>query len=179
MSVRAIALGAAAILLLAACSSSKHSTALGTTSSPASSTAAVAAGSTVKVSADEGHLVGPNGHVLYANTVDTSASIQCAGTCAQAWPPLTGTPAAGSGIDAAKLGTATRADGSTQVTYAGHPLYFYAEDSGSDDKYGQGVADGGGKWGIVSPAGALDTTKPVNTESPSGSATMTTGGNGY
>ena len=178
MSARAIAIGSAAILLLAACSSSKTTASSGGTSSPASSTAAVAAGSTVTVSIDEGHLVGPNGHVLYANTVDTTSSIQCTGMCATNWPPLAGTPAAGTGIDASKLGTAKRADGTTQVTYAGHPLYAFKQDSGSDDKYGQGLADGGGRWGIVSAAGMLDTSTSTGGESPSTSPTeqMTSGG---
>ena len=174
MSVRAIAIGSAAILLLAACSSSKHTASSGSTSTPPSR-AAVAAGSAVKVSVDEGHLVGPDGHVLYANTVDTASSIKCAGVCATNWPPLTGTPSAGSGLDAAELGTAMRPDGGTQVTYDGHPLYYFTQDSGTDDKYGQGLADGGGKWGLVSPAGALDTSTPAGSESPSESMTTRSG----
>jgi predicted lipoprotein with Yx(FWY)xxD motif len=167
--------GAAAVAMLAtACSSSKSST--GTTTPPATTSAGVAATSTaasVKVSVDEGHLVGPNGHVLYANTVDTAASISCTGTCAQAWPPLTGTPTAGSGVTAGMLSTTTRPDGTMQVTYNGHPLYYFARDSGTDDKYGQGVADNGGKWGLVLPAGTLNTA-PAPAES-----STTSGYSGY
>ena len=83
----------------------------------------------------------------------------CSGPCAQAWPPLTtkGQPKAGSGVTASKLTTATRSDGSTQVVYAGHPLYFFAGDTSPGMTNGQGINNFGGQWWLISPAGAAIT----------------------
>jgi predicted lipoprotein with Yx(FWY)xxD motif len=76
----------------------------------------------------------------------------CQGDCLVTWPPLarTGTPTAGTGVDAAKIGTITRSDGSSQVTYAGWPLYHFAADAAPGDVMGQGV---GGVWFAVLPDG--------------------------
>ena len=74
------------------------------------------------------------------------------GNCATNWPPLltNGTPVAGTGVDASKFGTTTRADGTTQVTYNGWPLYYYAKDQQPGDTNGDGV---GNVWYLVSPTG--------------------------
>ena len=71
------------------------------------------------------------------------------------WPPLAaaGKPAAGAGIDAAKLGTTKRADGSTEVTYNGHPLYTYAGDTATGQTSGQGLDDFGAEWYALSATG--------------------------
>lgn len=89
---------------------------------------------------------------LYLFTDDSAGESVCYDECAAAWPPLTtsGEPQAGEGVDASELGATERDDGGMQVTYAGHPLYFFAEDSAAGDANGQGV---GGKWYVVSPAG--------------------------
>lgn len=98
-------------------------------------------------------LVDATGRTLYLFTPDTGGTSTCYGQCATAWPPLltSGTPVAGSGVDASLLGTTTRTDGSVQVTYAGHPLYYFAKDSAPGQTNGEGV---GGVWYAVSPAGA-------------------------
>ncbi len=83
-------------------------------------------------------LVTSTGRTLYAYKKDTSSKSNCTGTCASVWPPLTGTPHAGPGVSASKLGTISRGGGVRQVTYAGHPLYTFVSDSGSSTK-GQGV----------------------------------------
>jgi predicted lipoprotein with Yx(FWY)xxD motif len=57
---------------------------------------------------------------------------------------------AGEGVDATLLGTITRDDGSTQVTYNGWPLYYFHEDVAAGDTNGQGVE---GVWFLVSPEG--------------------------
>jgi predicted lipoprotein with Yx(FWY)xxD motif len=90
---------------------------------------------------------------VYLYTPDTGSSSTCTGACAAAWPPVTthGAPTASGGASAGKLGTTTRTDGTTQVTYAGHPLYYYAKDGDSEDAYGQGV---GGIWYVLDAAGA-------------------------
>jgi predicted lipoprotein with Yx(FWY)xxD motif len=60
---------------------------------------------------------------------------------------------AGTGLDATLLGTITRDDGTMQVTYNGHPLYTFANDTGSDNAAGQGMQDNGGTWNLISSSG--------------------------
>ena len=102
-------------------------------------------------------LVGADGNTLYVFTKDGPNKSNCSGRCAQTWPPHTtaGEPTAGEGITASMLGTITREDGSTQVTYNHHPLYCFANDEKPGDTNGQGF---GGAWFAVSPAGDPITT---------------------
>jgi predicted lipoprotein with Yx(FWY)xxD motif len=97
-------------------------------------------------------LVDDKGMTLYLFTKDTPNTSNCYDKCATAWPPLltTGSPVAGTGIDASKLGTTKRKDGSIQVSYAGWPLYYYANDAKAGDTTGQNV---GSVWFVISPAG--------------------------
>jgi predicted lipoprotein with Yx(FWY)xxD motif len=101
------------------------------------------------------YLVDGTGKSLYLFAIDTGGKSRCSGPCAQAWPPLTtkGQPKAGSGVTASKLTTTTRSDGSTQVVYAGHPLYFFAGDTSAGATNGQGINNFGGQWWLVAPAG--------------------------
>ncbi len=85
-------------------------------------------------------LVTSGGRTLYQYKKDSNGKSNCTGTCAAIWPPLTGSPKAGPGVSKSKLGTISRGRGPRQVTYAGHPLYTFASDSGSSTK-GQGVND--------------------------------------
>ena len=74
---------------------------------------------------------------------------ECDGACASAWPPLTtsGKPTAGAGVvAAASSGTAKRPDGTTGVTYDGHPLYTYAGDGAPGQTAGEGLTDYGAPW---------------------------------
>ena len=106
-------------------------------------------------------LVGANGRTLYLFTADKGAKSACYGQCATFWPPLiAGTPTAGTGLNASKLGTTKRKDGKLQVTYNGHPLYFFQPDKKPGDIKGQGYVHFGGAWWTVSAAGAKVTTKP-------------------
>ena len=90
---------------------------------------------------------------LYLYTKDTPNTSSCIDTCIDTWPPLltNGKPRAGTGVDASKLGTLVRSDGTTQVTYNGWPLYYYSNDVNSGDTTGQKVD---GVWFVISPAGA-------------------------
>jgi predicted lipoprotein with Yx(FWY)xxD motif len=98
-------------------------------------------------------LVDGRGHTLYLYEPDASGKSTCYGQCASFWPPLiaNGKLVAGKGVLASKLGTTKRTDGSLQVTYAGHPLYFFAQDSKAGDTKGEDVQ---GIWYVVSAAGA-------------------------
>jgi predicted lipoprotein with Yx(FWY)xxD motif len=101
-------------------------------------------------------LVGPDGRTLYLFKKDSGTTSACTGACAKAWPPLTttGAPTATGAATASLLGTAKRQDGTTEVTYAGHPLYYFAGDAASGDANGQGVDHFGGEWYVLSPSGA-------------------------
>jgi len=100
-------------------------------------------------------LVDGNGRTLYLFEADKGTMSNCDGACASAWPPLTtsGKPTAGAGVAASKLGTAKRVDGTTGVTYAGHPLYTYAGDGAPGQTAGEGLTDYGAPWYALSAAG--------------------------
>jgi len=116
-------------------------------------------------------LVDAEGRTLYVFDNDTGTTSTCEGGCASTWPPLAtdGDPTAGEGVDAALLGTTDRGDGTTQVTYDGHPLYTYNADTAAGDTTGQGV---GGIWWVVAPDGQ----KITETSGGGGGSTTTTAG---
>jgi predicted lipoprotein with Yx(FWY)xxD motif len=99
-------------------------------------------------------LVDSEDRTLYLFDKEASDSSECYGACAEAWPPFVtkGEPEAGKGVEAGLLGTTKRDDGSTQVTYNGHPLYYYV-DEGPGEVLCQGVDEFGGLWLVVTPQG--------------------------
>jgi predicted lipoprotein with Yx(FWY)xxD motif len=106
-------------------------------------------------------LVAANGRTLYLFTGDKGRQSTCYGRCASYWPPLVGgRPTVGTGLNASLVGTTKRRDGALQVTYAGHPLYFFAPDKKAGDVNGQGYVHFGGAWWVVSPAGKKITVRP-------------------
>ena len=123
--------------------------AVGASAAPAAGPAAV----DVKTGPLGSYLTDATGHTLYLYTPDTSSTSTCYGQCIAFWPPLltSSAPQAGSGADASLLGTTKRTDGTTQVTYKSHPLYFFKGDKSAGDMSGQGKE---GTWFLVSPAGA-------------------------
>jgi predicted lipoprotein with Yx(FWY)xxD motif len=100
-------------------------------------------------------VVDGKGRTLYLFEKDKNRRSACYGLCATYWPPLLtrGKPAAGRGVKGSLLGVTRRANGTMQVTYAGHPLYRYLQDTGPGQTFGQGSRDFGGGWYVVSPAG--------------------------
>jgi predicted lipoprotein with Yx(FWY)xxD motif len=193
------AVGAA--LLVAACSSGSSSSSAPASSPPASSAGnAAASGSasgasatmiTTATSSAGTFLTTSSGRAVYLWTKDTGNMSACTGACAGAWPPVTttSTVTASGSADASDLGTITRSDGTKQVTYDGHPLYFFSGDSGPGMASGQGSDGFGAKWWLVAPNGS-DVTASVSsfTAGGSGSAPAATpaapssssaGGNGY
>jgi predicted lipoprotein with Yx(FWY)xxD motif len=101
------------------------------------------------------YVVDGKGLSLYLFEKDKGRKSSCYGTCAKVWKPLTvkGTPTAGSGLKRALLSTSTRTDGKKQVTYGGHPLYYYDDDHKAGQTEGQGVKEFGAKWYVVKPSG--------------------------
>lgn len=164
---RIIAIAAAASLLVGACSASGGSPA------PSSSVAASGGGSitiTTATSPSLGtYLVGPTGLTLYIDPKDSKDTSTCTGFCATAWPPLTISagrqPVAGAGVSGT-LGTFTRADGKTQVTYNGMPLYYWQGDTKAGQATGQNVQ--GFVVASVSPVGGGASPSPPASPSASG-----------
>jgi len=122
----------------------------GTSSGPA----ATASGATLKTAQVQGVTVVTNakGFTLYLFAPDTPTKSVCNGACASYWPPVLGAQKAGPGVTG-KLGTIKRADGSTQATYDGHPLYLYIGDSGPDQNHGNNINLNGGFWYEVKASG--------------------------
>jgi predicted lipoprotein with Yx(FWY)xxD motif len=102
------------------------------------------------------YLADDDGHAVYLFTADGKGKSACHDACAKAWPPMmtSGAPSAGSGVNAAMLGTIAR-DGGMQVTYAGRPLYYFAGDKGPGSTAGQGINHFGGEWYLMRPNGKI------------------------
>jgi len=100
-------------------------------------------------------LVDTHGKTLYIWAHDKGPKSTCNGDCAEYWPPLLtrGKPVAAGGAKWTLLGTSRRSDGRTQVTYAGHPLYYFVQDSKPGQTKGEGLTGFGGRWDPVSAAG--------------------------
>ena len=114
---------------------------------------------TIKVATDANLgkiLVDGNGLTVYLFVADTGTASTCYTSCATIWPPVltAGAPKAGAGAQGSLLGTTARTDGTTEVTYAGHPLYYFIKDKKPGDTTGQGVNGFGALWWVLTPSGA-------------------------
>jgi predicted lipoprotein with Yx(FWY)xxD motif len=158
MQPKVIAFAVAAVALIAACGGSGSPTSSASTSpSPTGEKIAVA------TNAKLGQiLVDESGMTVYLFVADTGTASTCYTQCATIWPPVltTGAPQVGTGVQASLLGTTTRTDGKVEVTYAGHPLYYFFKDKAAGDATGQGINGFGGLWWVLSPSGAAITLKP-------------------
>jgi predicted lipoprotein with Yx(FWY)xxD motif len=160
-----------AAVALAGCGSSAKTRGAGTPS-PASSASNAAALSSVaqggetspglrlRSSAYGKVIFATNNRVLYQFGADHGTRSTCYGVCASAWPPLLskGTPSVGTGLDAKLLGTTRRKDGSIQVTYGGHPLYYYSADQPNKIMC-QAANMHGGFWYVVNADGSANKAK--------------------
>jgi predicted lipoprotein with Yx(FWY)xxD motif len=160
---------AAAVVVLAACGSSAASNSVGTSgggSAASSSSGGTTATSKSKVVTDAA------GFTVYWFAIDTPQKSNCNGTCASFWPPL---PASAKLTNMSSLpgtfGKITRADGSKQLTYMGHPLYTFKQDTAPGQDKGNGQNLSGGVWWAMTPSGAKLAAAPA----PSSSS----GGGGY
>jgi predicted lipoprotein with Yx(FWY)xxD motif len=145
----------AVAMVATACAADEEPAAAPTTTTsgvPDTTAAPAPSGTDVTVaSSDLGEiLVDGDGNTLYLFMPDAQGESTCYDQCEAAWPPLTGEVSAGDGVDEALLGSAPRTDGSTQVTYNGWPLYYFAADGAPGDTNGQGVND---VWFVVDGAG--------------------------
>jgi len=92
---------------------------------------------------------------IYLFTKEKGSRSRCYGRCAVAWPPVftSGRPRARAGVDRKLLGTTRRRDGRRQVTYNGHPLYYYVTDTKPGQITCQDITEVGGTWLVVAPSG--------------------------
>ena len=151
-------------VLLAACGSgggaaptAAPATAAPATAAPATEAPGSAAGDAAAVALADTSLgkvvVDGKGMTLYVFTPDKAGDSTCYDDCEKSWPVLKGaSAAAGDGLTGTDFGTTTRKDGSTQITFKGWPLYYFAGDKAAGDTKGQGL---GGKWFVVDAAGAM------------------------
>ncbi|WP_440100226.1 COG4315 family predicted lipoprotein [Streptosporangium sp. H16] len=100
-------------------------------------------------------LVGEGGRTLYLFEKDKDGKSSCSDACARAWPPYVtdGKPEAGQGVKEDLLDTTERDDGTTQVTYNRHPLYYFAKDTKAGDVKGHDVDGFGDEWYAVDADG--------------------------
>lgn len=167
MSKSALSLGL--VFLLAACGGTPTATESTATTSPTTAASSVtptrtptatktppATGTEIAVgSSDFGTMLfDARGQAIYIWEVESTAEAECYDDCAALWPPVLtdGAPVAGAGVRGALLGTTERTDGTTQVTYNDHPLYFYAHE-GPGEVECHNVATHGGRWWVVTPEG--------------------------
>jgi len=165
------ALAVAGALALAACGGSSTSSSSGAAAAPgygggaagASNGSTAASVVSTKTSSLGTFLVDGQGRTLYLWDADHGPKSTCTAACAQAWPPLTttGAPKASGAVKSSLLGTATRADGSREVTYAGHPLYTYAGDTRPGQVTGEGSNSFGAPWWTVTTAGRALQGQPM------------------
>ncbi|MCW2545622.1 MAG: hypothetical protein JWN96_82 [Mycobacterium sp.] len=113
------------------------------------------------------------GRALYLFEPDTKTTSNCNGACATNWPPLIsdGKVTAGSALNGSAITTITRSGGAHQVTYNGHPLYYFVADKAAGDTNGQGVNAFGGLWRLLTPSG-----QAITSSSSSSSSSGSSGG---
>jgi predicted lipoprotein with Yx(FWY)xxD motif len=175
-----LALGLAAVLTLAACGGDDSGSSAGTTAAsaattaPAAATTAASGAATTAASGEQSgaevltttsgalgtFLTDAEGRTVYVFLSDSQGKPStCSGACAENWPAVLtdGAPKGEGDVDAGMLGTVAGADGKTQVTYDGWPLYYFIGDAKAGDATGQGAGD---VWFVVGPDGAAIKTKP-------------------
>ncbi|HEX9339433.1 MAG TPA: hypothetical protein VF892_26255 [Pseudonocardiaceae bacterium] len=167
ISMRTVGFGlplAAVAIMAAACGGStpaasgggSSTTAAATTTTASSPASSSAPGMTLKTENGTAgvFLADSAGRTLYIYTADKGTTSSCYGGCATAWPPLTttGSVSVSGSATASQVGTTTRTDGTKQVTYAGHPLYYFQSDTSAGMTKGQGVQ---GVWFLISPTGTV------------------------
>jgi predicted lipoprotein with Yx(FWY)xxD motif len=147
---------AAAAVLVAACGSSGQPAAR-SAGQAGNATKAGAAG-TATITTRSGplgtYLTDGSGRTLYMFASDSATKSTCNNACTRFWPPMTAssTPAETGGAHG-KLAMITRSDGTHQVVYDSHPLYYFSQDSAAGDTTGQGSDNFGAKWWVLMPAG--------------------------
>lgn len=158
---------AAAAAVVAACSSSGTPSASSGGTSTHTAAAAAAVGLKTEKVGGVTVLANAKGFTLYTFAPDTSTTSKCNGACAQSWPPVK--PGTASGVKGA-FATIKRSDGSTQLTFHGHPLYTFVLDKAPGQIHGNGVNAFGGVWHEAPASGGA---------APAGHSSSGSAGGGY
>ena len=151
----------------------------GNAPAPAAPTSASQSSGAAMVKSESGtagtFLADQSGRTLYIFTQDNGTTSSCYGACATAWPPMltTGSVGVSGAATASNLGTTKRTDGTTQVTYAGHPLYYFQADSNPGMTKGQGFQN---VWYMLSPSGTMIKSTPAPPATTGGSGGGGAGG---
>ena len=149
------------VLLVAGCGSSSSSSST-SSKTPSSTAAAASSGPAMQEIAlttkEHGKLgtvlaAGPKRLTVYLFEADKAGMSSCSGACAKFWPPVLGTGKTSGHAMSPDLGTIKRSDGKVQLTYKGHPLYYFVKDKDDGDAYGQGVKAFGASWYVLAPSG--------------------------
>jgi predicted lipoprotein with Yx(FWY)xxD motif len=168
-------IGAVALVVAGCGSGGSSSSSSGSNASPAGSANALVGQSTPlgKILTTDG------GRALYLFAKDKGPQSTCSGACAANWPPFTAAkkPAVSGGAASSDIKLVKRSDGKMQVTYNGHPLYFYAGDSSAGQINGQGLNTFGAPWWVVSTAGSKVTAQASS--SSGGASSSSSSGGGY
>ena len=169
---------AAAVVVLAACGSSTASSGgSGSSGNSGGGTTSVSgSGSGIKTASTSKGKVLTNsaGLTLYWFAIDTPHKSNCNGQCVTFWPPVPGNQKVASGVSLpGTFGKITRADGSSQLTYDGRPLYTFKQDTAAGQINGNGINTSGGLWWAATPSGAKLAAAPAPSSSSGG------GGYGY
>lgn len=179
----ALFLPAALTLVVAGCGGGGSSS---STSTGGESSTSGGGGMTVETASVGGVgtvLVDSEGLTVYWFAKDKGTASSCYGACEGGWPPVIakGKPTAGEGVVSSQLGTTKRKDGSTQVTYAGHPLYTFAGDTEAGEANGNGSMAFGGKWSVINASGeaASGSAGGGSEAAPEKSSGSSGGGYGY
>lgn len=115
-----------------------------------------------------------SGRTVYWFVIDKPTKSNCNGQCVTFWPPVPASAKPANSSLPGKFGEITRADGSKQLTYNGHPLYTFKQDTAAGQVNGNGINTSGGLWFAETPSGAKLVKKSGSGGSGGGS-----GGYGY
>jgi predicted lipoprotein with Yx(FWY)xxD motif len=121
---------------------------------------------------------GKKNTTVYLFEADKNGKSACDADCQAVWPPVTGKASVGPDAKSSELGTIKLSGGKEQVTYAGHPLYWYVKDTDSEDAYGQGIDSFGAEWYVLNAAGAK-VEKGEKSESSSDDSAAASDSSGY
>ncbi len=162
-----VALSVGAAFVAAACTGTGS---YGSSTAPNAGAAAPGAPGAATISVETSNrrqiLVDGSGRTVYLFEADKTAASSCYDACVGVWPAVvtTGPPVAGAGVNSSLLSTTKRSDGTLEVVYNGHPLYFFSGDKKSGDVTGQGLSSFGAAWYVLSPSGAkIDTDSARST----------------
>ena len=141
-------------VLAAACSSSSSSGSYSTATTVAANSVSTPITLSLLKTKSYGEVLGSSsGQVYYMLTADSATKSTCYAACTNAWPPVPSTTKVAAGVSGSLVSKITRTDGSSQLEYAGHPLYTFSSDLSQNATNGEGVYAFGGYWYVLSASG--------------------------